>query len=71
MQAIIPFLPGYYWDGNNLRSTGTCLEPSQHVNPVNGEIRYYVKPMGWSFSAFIRRNGIIDYLNSLDDSPNK
>lgn len=62
-QVILYFLPGYYWDGNTLKSTGASIEPSQHINPENGEIRYYVRPVGWSCSAFIRRQGILDYLN--------
>ena len=61
-QAMLPFLPGYYWDGVTIRSTGVALEPTQHINPENGEIRYYVRPLGWGFSAYIRRNGILDYL---------
>lgn len=62
-QVVLSFIPGYYWDGNMLKSTGVALEPTQHINPDNGEIRYYVKPLGWGFSAYIRRNGILDYLN--------
>lgn len=64
-QVILPFLPGYFWDGSTLRSTGICLHPTQHINPDNGEIRYYVKPIGWSFSAFIRHQGILDYIAGL------
>jgi len=65
-QVVLYFLPGYYWDGNTLRTTGASLPPSQHINPENGEIRYYVKPIGWSFAVFIRHQGIVDYVASLD-----
>lgn len=64
MQVVLWFLPGYFWDGQNLRSTGACLNPTQHVNPKNGEVRYYVKPIGWNHSLFIRRQGIIDYIRN-------
>lgn len=60
-QAVLPFLPGYYWDGYTLKSTGASLPPTQHINPQNGEIRYYVKPIGWGCGAFIRHQGILDY----------
>lgn len=66
-QAILPFLPGYYWDGVTLRSTGVSLPPTQHINPANGEVRYYVKPIGWGFAAFIRHQGILDYLAGAND----
>lgn len=65
-QKVLYFLPGYYWDGNTLQSTGAALPPTQHVNPRNGELRYYVRPIGWGHSAYIRHLGIQDYINSLD-----
>lgn len=64
-QVVLPFLPGYYWDGSNVKSTGASIEATQHVNPSNGEIRYYVKPVGWNCSAFIRHEGILDYLKKM------
>lgn len=64
-QVVLPFLPGYYWDNNTLRSTGVAGYPSQHVNLKNGEIMYYVKPIGWPCSCYIRYQGIIDYVHSL------
>lgn len=70
-QIILPFLPGYYWDGRNLRSTGVSLPPTQHVSPDTGEVKYYVKPIGWSFAAFIRHQGIIDYVSSLKKESNR
>lgn len=63
-QIVLHFLPGYYWDGYTLKSTGTALTPTQHVDKKTGEIKYYVKPIGWCHSAYIRRQGIIDYLNN-------
>jgi len=65
-QVVLSFLPGYYWDGNTLKTTGVSPPPSQHVWPSNGEIRYYVKPYGWDFAVFIRHNGLVDYINSMD-----
>jgi len=64
-QVLIPFLPGYMWNGVNLESTGVALPPAQVINPENGEIRYYIKPIGWVCSAYIRRNGILSYLETL------
>ena len=68
-QLVLPFLPGYMFDGDILVSTGTALTPTQHINPVNGEIVYYVRPIFENGGAFvgmyIRHNGIVDYVNSL------
>ena len=61
-KLIIPFLPGYMWNGVSLETTGVAIYPTQHVNPRNGEIRYYVKPIGWPCGAYIRRNGIVDWI---------
>ena len=66
MQVIIDFLPGYYWDGKRLLSTGVALNPTQHVSKKNGEIVYYVKPVGWCHSLYIRHKGIADYVDSLN-----
>ena len=63
-QVILDFLPGYYWDGTTIRSTGAALHPTQHISPKNGELQYYVKPIGWGHSAFIRHKGLLDYMNS-------
>jgi hypothetical protein len=65
-QSVLSFLPGYYWDGHNVQSTGVAIQPTQHVSKKTGEIIYYVKPIGWACSCYIRRNGIIDYLKTLD-----
>lgn len=64
-QVILSFLPGYYWDGATLRSTGITIYPSQHINSKNGEIMYYVKPVDWPCSCYIRHQGIIDYVDNL------
>lgn len=65
-QVVLPFLPGYYWDGRTLQSTGVSIPPSQHVSVKNGEIMYYVKPVGWVCSCYIRHQGLLDYVNKLD-----
>lgn len=64
-QIVLPFLPGYYWDGKTLKSTGVALAPTQHVNKKTGEIQYYVRPIGWGHSAYIRHQGIVDYVKSI------
>ena len=64
-QIVLPFLPGYYWDGRTLRSTGVALPPTQHINKKTGEVQYYVRPIGWCHSAYIRHQGLIDYTKSL------
>jgi len=65
-QIMLFFIPGYYWDGSNIKTTGVALPPTQHINPKNGEIQYYVKPIGWGHSVYIRRQGIIDYIEGLN-----
>lgn len=65
-QVVLHFLPGYYWDGSTLRTTGVTIAPSQHVSQKNGEIMYYVKPIGWACSCYIRHQGLVDYIASLD-----
>jgi len=65
-QAIVPFLPGYYFDGSRLVSTGVALPPTQHINPQNGEIMYYVKPIfdgDSSIGLYIRHQGIVDWIS--------
>ena len=64
-QIVLPFLPGYYWDGKTLKTTGVALSPTQHINKKTGEIQYYVKPVGWCHSAFIRHKGLVDYVKSI------
>lgn len=64
-QAVLPWLPGYLFDGHTLRSTGAAIPPTMHVNPKNGEIRYYVRPIfthGPTVGLYIRHQGILDAL---------
>lgn len=62
-QVILTFLPGYMWNGDTLVSTGVALPPTQHVNPRTGEVCFYVRPVSWVCGAYIRRQGIIEYLD--------
>lgn len=66
-QAILPFLPGYMFDGERLVSTGTALPPTQHIHPETGEIIYYVRPIfkygGAYVGLYIRRSGILKWLD--------
>lgn len=64
-QIVLRFLPGYYWDGSTLRSTGVALNPTQHINKKTGEVQYYVRPIGWCHSAYIRHQGLLDYVKSI------
>jgi len=64
-QAILPFLPGYMFDGCKLQATGAALPPTQHVHPTTGEVIYYVRPVfehGSNVGMFIRHQGIIDWI---------
>ena len=63
MQAVLSWLPGYFFDGNQLVSTGSAIPPSMHINPVNGEMRYYVRPIfthGATVGMYVRHQGIVD-----------
>jgi len=63
VQAVLSWLPGYFFDGNRLRSTGTAIPPSMHVNPENGELRYYCRPVfacGATVGMYVRHQGIVD-----------
>lgn len=66
-QCILPFLPGYMFDGKSIKSTGVAIPPTQHINPANGEIIYYLRPMfdnGSNIGMFIRHKGVVDWVNS-------
>ena len=66
-QAILPFLPGYMFDGSTLKTTGATLPPTQHIHPTTGEVIYYVRPIfehGSNVGMFIRRQGIVDWINA-------
>lgn len=66
-QIVIPFLPGYMFDGHVLVSTGAAISPSQIISPHTGEIMYYVRPLfnesGSATGMYIRHQGIIDWIN--------
>lgn len=70
-QTLIPFLPGYMFDGKRVVSTGVALPPTQHINPETGEVVYYVKPIfdvgGATIGLFIRHKGIIDWVDALGE----
>ena len=61
-QQILSFLPGYYWDGQNIQTTGLAMKPSQHIDKETGDIVYYVKPL-FSFNSkiglYIKRSGLV------------
>lgn len=66
-QSILPFLPGYFFDGRKVLSTGAALPPTQHIHPDTGEIIYYVRPMfeyGSNVGLFVRHKGIVDWINA-------
>ena len=63
MQVFLKWLPGYYWANGQLKSTGAALAPTMHVDPRNGELRYYCRPIfedGFQVGMFIRKQGLID-----------
>lgn len=67
-QVILPFLPGYMFDGSRLMSTGLAIPPTQHVNAKTGEVIYYCRPL-WKdatvpIGVYIRHKGLIDYMVS-------
>lgn len=67
IQRIIPFLPGYMFDGNRIVSTGIAIPASQHIHGITGEIIYYVRPLfseGQKIGLFIRHQGILEWLES-------
>lgn len=42
-------------------STGAAIPPTQHINPENGEIRYYCRPIfrdGPTVGLYVRKKGI-------------
>jgi hypothetical protein len=69
-QAILPFLPGYMFDGTTMLSTGIALPPTQHIHPETGEVIYYVRPVfenGSNIGMFIRRQGVVDWLSNREE----
>lgn len=68
-QVVLPFLPGYMFDGFRLRSTGIALPPTQHVCKKTGEIKYYCRPL-WNHSGpriglYVRHKGLVEWINKL------
>lgn len=70
-QIILPFLPGYMFNGYTIESTGVAIQPTQHIHPGTGEIIYYVRPLfehGGAFvGLYIRHDGIKDYIDKNYD----
>jgi len=65
MQVVLSWLPGYMWDKGVLRSTGAAVKPTQHINPENGEVRWYCRPIfthGATVGMYVRHQGILDAL---------
>jgi len=66
MQAIIPFLPGYMFNGVTLESTGLAIPPTQHIHPLTGDVVYYVKPIfevgGAYVGLYVRHKGIVEWV---------
>ena len=68
-QVVLSWLPGYYYDGRQLKSTGAAIPPTQHLNPLNGEVRYYVRPLfedGLKVGLYIRHKGVVDAIKRGD-----
>lgn len=65
-QVVLPFLPGYIFDGNRLISSKAAIPPTQHISPKTGEVLYYVRPIfeyGGAFvGLYIRHKGIVDWI---------
>jgi hypothetical protein len=68
-QIIVPFLPGYMFNGYVLESTGLAIKPTQHIHPDTGEIIYYVRPIfehGGAFvGMYIRHKGLVDWMEKI------
>lgn len=68
-QVVLPFLPGYMFDGQRVVSTGVAIPPSQHVDEKTGEIMYYVKPLfyyGANVGLFVKHKGIINWIEQAN-----
>ena len=67
-QAVLGFLPGYYFRNGQVLSTGAALPPTQHIDRRTGEVLLYVRPLfccGPSVGMFVRLQGIADYVESI------
>jgi len=66
---ILGFLPGYYWTGTTLKSTGAALPPTQHFDPNTGEVMFYVRPFfscGPTVGMYVKKSGIEKAIESGD-----
>jgi hypothetical protein len=64
-QAVLPYLPGYLFDGRRLVSTGGAIQPTQHVDKQTGDIVYYVRPLfdgPTKIGMFVKHKGIVESL---------
>lgn len=72
MQVILPFLPGYMFNGYTIESTGVAIPPTQHIHPDTGEIIYYVRPIfkyGGAFvGLYVKHKNLVEWIKSEDSS---
>lgn len=64
-QQILGYLPGYFFDGSRLVSTGVAIPPTQHIDQKTGELMYYVRPLfdgQAKIGMFVRHQGVLDSL---------
>lgn len=69
-QAVLDYLPGYMFDGQRVVSTGVALAPTQLINPRNGELMYYVRPLFYDcfpVGMYIRHDGVVESLKRKMD----
>lgn len=60
VEAILSWLPGYYWTKGTLRSTGSAIPPTFHLRE-DGELMVYVRPIfthGATVGLFLKVSGI-------------
>jgi hypothetical protein len=70
-QVILPFLPGYMFNGRTVLSTGVAIPPTQFIDQNTGETIYYVRPIfecgGVFVGMYIKHSGIVNWINSSQD----
>ena len=60
VQAILSWLPGYFYDRGTLRTTGAAIPPTFHMRE-DGEIIAYCRPIfreGATVGLFLKMSGI-------------
>ena len=60
VQVVLSWLPGYIWDRGTIRSTGSAMPPTMHLDK-NGEVICYAKPIfahGATIGLFLKMSGI-------------